>query len=60
MKVRAELTSVAESTLKEQLERERERAEQEREERLQAQKEAHQLREELELARRPWYKRLFG
>lgn len=60
MKVRAELTSVAESTLKEQLERERERADKEREDRLQAQKEAQQLREALEAARKPWYQRLFG
>jgi|SRR5215210_1254340 len=64
MKVRTEITSVAESTLKEQLERERERAEREREERLQAQEEARRLREELEAtrqeARRSWWQRVFG
>ena len=60
MKVRAELTSVAESTLKEQLERERERAEREREERLQAQDEAQKLRAELDEARKSWFRRIFG
>jgi hypothetical protein len=64
MKVRAEITSVAESTLKEQLERERERAEREREERLQAQEEARRLREDLEAARleahRSWWQQIFG
>jgi len=64
MKARAELTSVAESTLKEQLERERERSEREREERLQVQAEARRLREELEAVRqeahRSWWRKMFS
>jgi excisionase family DNA binding protein len=62
-----ELEAVAESTLRESLERERqwvdaerERAEQERREREQIQEEARRLREELEEARRPWWMRWFG
>ena len=43
---RLELTEVAESTLREQLERERERAD--------------RLEEELRDARRPWWRRVFG
>jgi len=56
---RLELEAVARSTLEQQLQREQIRADQERQERIQAQQVAQQLREELELARRPWYKRLF-
>jgi hypothetical protein len=41
-----ELTEMAESTLREQLERERERAD--------------RLEEELRDARRPWWRRMFG
>jgi len=59
MEGRLELEVVARSTLEASLQREQERADQERLERIQAQEEAQQLREELELARRPWYKRLF-
>jgi excisionase family DNA binding protein len=43
---RLELTEMAESTLREQLERERERAD--------------RLEEELRDARRPWWRRMFG
>ena len=50
---RMELTEVAESTLREQLERERERADQERER-------AERLEAELREARRSWWRRLFG
>src|SRR3954464_13330417 len=48
MKARAELTSVAESTLKEQLERERKRADR-------LEEESRELREKLEDARQPWW-----
>jgi hypothetical protein len=51
MKARLELTEVAESTLREQLERERQRADQEHREREQAQEEVRTLRKELEGAR---------
>jgi hypothetical protein len=50
---RLELTEKAESTLREQLERERERADKERER-------AEQLQAELDDARRPWWRRIFG
>ncbi len=50
---RAELTERAESTVREALERERERAD-----RLEA--EARQLREQIEASRRGFWKRLFG
>jgi excisionase family DNA binding protein len=60
MKARLELTEVAESTLREQLERERQRADQEHREREQAQEEARTLRKELEEARRPWWRRWFS
>jgi excisionase family DNA binding protein len=50
---RLELTEKTESTLREQLERERERADKERER-------AEQLQAELEEARRPWWRRMFG
>jgi hypothetical protein len=67
-RVRFELTERAESTLREDLERERERADQEREkvEQLeqqsqQAQEEAQRLREELEAERsKGFWRRLFG
>jgi len=49
---RLEITEVAESTLREQLERERSRADEERER-------ANRLEEELREARRPWWRRLF-
>ena len=49
---RLELTEKAESTLREQLEREKERADKERER-------AEQLPAELEEARRPWWRKLF-
>jgi excisionase family DNA binding protein len=50
---RIELTEKAESTLREALERERERADAERER-------AEKLQAELDRARLPWYRRLFG
>jgi antirestriction protein ArdC len=50
---RLELTERAESTLREQLERERERAELERQR-------AERLVAELEEARRPWWRKMFG
>jgi len=50
---RLQITEVAESTLREQLERERERADEERER-------ADRLEEELREARRPWWRRMFG
>jgi hypothetical protein len=67
LRTRLELTAQTESTLRESLERERqrvdaerERAEQERREREQIQEEARRLREKLEEARRPWWRRWFG
>jgi len=61
---RLELTAQAESTLRDQLDRERERSDAERE-RLahqleEAQEERRRLKEELEAARRPWWRRMFG
>ena len=50
---RLELTQVTESTMRESLERERERADA-------AELEARKLREELAQARRSWWRRLFG
>jgi chromosome segregation ATPase len=50
---RIELTEKAESTLREALERERERADAERER-------AEKLQAELDRARLPWWKRVFG
>jgi excisionase family DNA binding protein len=50
---RIELTEKAESTLRDALERERERADAERER-------AEKLQAELEGARLPWYRKLFG
>jgi hypothetical protein len=49
---RLELTEVTESTLREALERERERADEERDR-------ANRLEEELREARRPWWRRVF-
>jgi DNA-binding transcriptional regulator YbjK len=48
-----ELTELAESTLREQLQRERERADQEWER-------AERLEAELEKSQRSWWKRMFG
>ena len=50
---RLELTEQAESTLREQLERERRRADEERER-------AERLQRELDEARQPWWRRWFG
>src|SRR5215216_4007120 len=50
---RLELTQRAESTLREALAREQERADRERDL-------AERLQEELEEARRPWWRRMFG
>jgi excisionase family DNA binding protein len=50
---RLQITEVAESTLRDQLERERERADEER-------NRANRLEEELREARRPWWRRMFG
>jgi excisionase family DNA binding protein len=50
---RRELTEKAESTLRESLERERMRADEERER-------AERLQTELDNARRPWWRKLFG
>ena len=50
---RVELTEKAESTLRDALERERERADTER-------RRAEQLQAELDRARLPWYRKLFG
>jgi hypothetical protein len=67
MEGRLELTAKAESTLREQLERERESLEREREradeERQRADEErdrANRLEEELRDTRRPWWSRWFG
>ena len=57
---RLELTEVAESTLREQLERERQRADEERT-RADAERErVERLEAELREARRSWWRRLFG
>lgn len=50
---RAELTAETDSTIREQLERERQRADEERER-------AERLQAELDQARLPWYRRWFG
>jgi hypothetical protein len=47
-------------TLREQLERERQRADQEHREQDQAEEEARTLRKELEEASRPWWRRWFS
>jgi len=57
---RLELTEVTESTLREQLERERQRADEERK-RADAERErVERLERELEAATRPWWRRFFG
>ncbi len=60
---RLELTEKAESTLREALERERERATQAELERVEAQREIEALRSDLDAARqeaaRPWWRKLF-
>jgi hypothetical protein len=53
MEGQRELQAVAESTLKESLDRERQRADA-------AEFEAKRLRDELDKARVPWWRRLFG
>jgi hypothetical protein len=53
LRTRLELTEKADSTLREQLERERQRADEER-------NRANRLEEELKEARRPWWRRVFG
>jgi excisionase family DNA binding protein len=53
MEGRLELTERADSTLREQLERERQRADR-------MEEEARALRERLEEARQPWWRRWFG
>lgn len=58
---RLELTEKAESTLREALERERERATRVELERVEAQREIEALRSDLEAARqRSWWRKLFG
>jgi hypothetical protein len=57
---RLELTSVAESTLRESLERERDRADAERKRADAIQLEANRLRMWLEEARLSWWRRFFG
>jgi len=56
---RLEITEVAESTLREQLERERSRADEERSRADEERERANRLEEELREARRPWWRRLF-
>jgi len=58
--MRHELREVADSTLRESLERERQRADEERARAEAAETEARALREDLEAARRSWWRRLFG
>ena len=57
LRARLELTTQAESTLREALEREQAAHERERERAARLEQKNRGLREE---ARRPWYKRLFG
>lgn len=57
---RLELTEKAESTLREQLERERLRANSESSRAEQERQRAERLEQELARARRPWYRKLFG
>ncbi len=57
---RLELTSVAESTLRESLQREQERADAERERADALQLEAKELRAQLEESRLSWWRRFFG
>jgi hypothetical protein len=53
LRTRLELTEQADSTLREQLERERKRADR-------LEDETRELREKLEEARQPWWRRMFG
>ena len=57
---RLELTEVAESTLREQLERERQRADEERRRADAERDRVERLERELEAAKRPWWRRWFG
>jgi excisionase family DNA binding protein len=57
---RLELTEVAESTLRDQLERERKRADEERQRADEERDRAKRLEEELREAQRPWWRRVFG
>jgi hypothetical protein len=60
LKCRLELTERAESTLREQLDRERQRTELERQRAELERQRAERLEAELEEARRPWWRRLLG
>ncbi len=57
---RLELTEVAESTLREQLERERQRADDERDRAEAERKRGERLEEELREPRRSWWRKMFG
>lgn len=57
---RLEITEKAESTLRDTLERERQRADEERERAEGERARAEELRAELERARLPWWRKLFG
>jgi excisionase family DNA binding protein len=57
---RLQITEVAESTLREQLERERERANEERKRADEERGRVTELEEELRAARMPWWRRVFG
>jgi hypothetical protein len=57
---RLELTEQAESTLREQLERERERADAERERAESERERGEELARQLEEARKSWWRKLFG
>ncbi len=59
LRARLELTERAESTLREGLERERERADHERDRAERLEEETRQLREQI-AQRRPWWRRLLG
>jgi excisionase family DNA binding protein len=57
---RLQITEVAETTLRDQLERERKRADEERQRADEERDRAHHLEEELREARRSWWRRMFG
>jgi len=57
---RLQITEVAESTLKHQLERERLRADEETQRVDEERDRAQRFEEELREARRPWWRRVFG
>jgi len=57
---RLQITEVAESTLRDQLEREQRRADEERQRADEERDRANRLAEELREARRPWWSRWFG